>query len=79
MIESTESIRVIPAVKRNYTVMRNYPEQRSDCLLRRTGRITMYDEGISFPSESFLAMADVARSAMLDAVSKPRSGKLEIG
>ena len=39
----------------------------------------MYDEGISFPSESFLAMADVARSAMLDAVSKPRSGRLEIG
>ena len=39
----------------------------------------MYDEGISFPSESFFAMADVARSAMLDAVSKPRSGRLEIG
>lgn len=40
--------------------------------------MTIYDAGIPFPPEFFLAIADVAKRAMLDAVSKPNSGKLEL-
>lgn len=38
----------------------------------------MYEDGISFPFESFLAIAEVASRAMLDAVSKPRNIKVSM-
>ena len=37
----------------------------------------MYEEGIGLPSEPFLAIADTASNAMLDAVSKPGITKRE--
>lgn len=40
--------------------------------------MTIYDAGIPLPPEFFLAIADVAKRAILDAVSKPNSGKLGI-
>jgi hypothetical protein len=75
-MESAESTRVIPDMKRSCDRVYQFSAQASRKKI--TGRMTMYPEGIGVPSVFFLARAETPSRATEDAVSNPTSDHLAI-